>query len=181
METINKNVLEEEISLIKNEAIKTWTRESLSNSPDYFFVAPASSTGKYHPDCTLGNGGLLVHTKRVIYIINRLSAGWGLTDIERDIVLSAGILHDIAKTGRGNGSYEDYINHSLNAQKYLKEMENNSIVKIRSCVEHHMGLWTPEIIKKDIRDYTLLELLVYTADYMATTKDLITPQDKKEA
>jgi len=40
-----------------------------------------------------------------------------------------------------------------------------------------MGLWTPASIKKSLDLYTTLQLIVYTADYLAATKDLITPKD----
>jgi len=181
-------IFTKEINLIVDAKIKEFTKQTLNNSPDYFFTAQASSTGKYHPACTCKVGGLIVHVKRAVYVANRLCEGWGIFNLDRDIVLSATILHDIAKTGQGQGSYADYENHPLNANKYFfgcKEEEDigNSglnaevIKKINSCICNHMGRWTPVSIKKEIKDYTLLELAVYSADYMAATKDLITPKD----
>lgn len=58
---------------------------------------------------------------------------------------------------------------------YSKRKEK--FIKISNCIKNHMGLWTPASIKKEIQYYTLLELIVYTADYIATTKDLVTPID----
>ena len=40
--------------------------------PDYFFEVAASSTGKYHPKFSLGDGGLLRHTKAAVRIAYEL-------------------------------------------------------------------------------------------------------------
>ena len=40
--------------------------------PNYFFEVPASSTGKYHPEFALGDGGLIRHTKVAVRIAYEL-------------------------------------------------------------------------------------------------------------
>ena len=174
-------VFAKEIALIKDLKIQEFVKATLNNTPDYFFVAQASSTGKYHPPCTNKVGGLLVHVKRAIYIVNRLCDGWGIANLDKDIVLAATILHDIAKTPHNDPkyTYADFENHPINASKYFGtiSLDSNIILNITTCIANHMGLWTPASIKKSIKDYSLLELIVYTADYIATTKDLITPKD----
>lgn len=177
-------MLNNELNLIQNLAIREWTKKTLENAPEYFWKAQASSTGKYHPACTIKEGGLITHVKRAVYIVDRLSTGWGLNEIQRDIVISATILHDIAKVGNptvAKTTYDDYLNHPLNAEKYFAkvEKETNVVNVINQCIKNHMGLWTPDSIKKAIEDYSLLELIVYTADYLATTKDLVTPRDNE--
>jgi HD superfamily phosphohydrolase YqeK len=204
-----KMILEKEINLIKDNSIKEWTKVTLNNAPEYFFRAMASSTGKYHPKCTCQEGGLIIHVQRTVYIANRLCDGYGIKGIDRDIVISATILHDIAKVPspkeNPNITYADYENHPINAENYfagekvietgtgkivsyiftyanqgeLKSCDSVIINIIKDCIRYHMGLWTPQSIKKPIEQYTLLELIVYTADYIATTKDLITPEDNK--
>ena len=164
-------------------------KETLNNTPDYFFKAWASSTGKYHPACTCIDGGLVRHVRRATYIANRLCEGWGLFDLSRDIVLAAIIIHDIAKVPSG-GNYAEYENHPLHAQKYFAVMEVSDSFPVEkafpvqtgitNAVIHHMGRWTPKSVAKPIESYTLTELAVYTADYMATTKDLVTPEDALE-
>ena len=181
---MNKNILKKEIALIKTASIQDWVKKTLQNTPDYFFIAMASSTGKYHPSCTCCKSGLIVHVKRVVYLVNRLCDGYGIKGIDKDIVLAASILHDIAKTPSNDPkfTYADYENHPINAEKYFASIEDKDgyIEVINRCIKNHMGLWTPISIKKDIKDYTLLELIVYTADYMAATKDLVTPVDNKD-
>jgi len=47
----------EELSLIRTEYIKKFLGYCIDNLPDYFFRVAASSSGKYHPEYALGNGG----------------------------------------------------------------------------------------------------------------------------
>lgn len=186
------DVLNPEIDLIKEPLIKEWTKETLEKVPMYFWKAQASSSGKYHPICTVKEGGLIVHVKRVVYLANHICEGWGIFGIDRDIVLSACILHDIAKVPTPklahlyemNTTGKDYEDHPINAEKYFdndcelnKEPEQMTVKIIYDCIRYHMGRWTPESIKKEIVDYSLAELVVYTADYLASRKDLITPKD----
>lgn len=190
---MNKNVLLKELDLIQNPLVKQWTKDTLLNTPDYFFYGMASSTGKYHPACSCQKHGLLVHVKRAVYLANRLCDGYGIKGIEHDIVISAVILHDIAKVPSPKDdpkiTYADYENHPLNAAKYFKTYKSeefaidqidflfNIVEEIIGCIQHHMGLWTPKSIRKPLSEYTQLELIVYTADYLSATKDLVTPVD----
>lgn len=193
---IDKTVLDKEIAMIKNENIRDWTKETLENVPEYFWRAWASSTGKYHPICTCRNGGLLIHVKRAVYFANRLCEGMGFNDLERDIVLSSVILHDIAKVPSPREdpkiTYADYENHPINAEKYfadfslLMELDrtdyteaSHNYEEIRNCIRNHMGRWSPNSIKKPYEQYSKLELIVFQADYLAATKDLITPVDNE--
>jgi 23S rRNA maturation-related 3'-5' exoribonuclease YhaM len=192
---MKSDILSNEINLIQDKNIKEFTINTLENAPDYFYRAMASSTGKYHPQCTCKVGGLITHVKRATYLANRLCDGYGIKNIDRDIILSAIILHDIAKVPSPKEdpkiTYADYENHPINAEKYFIDIPKSDVIKkeynieaykpeygiIRDCIRYHMGLWTPQSIKKDLKEYTLLELIVYTADYIAATKDLITPKD----
>jgi len=187
-------VLEKEINLIKNPLIREWTINTLENVPMYFWIAQASSSGKYHPECTIKKGGLITHVKRAVYIANHICEGWGIFDLDRDIVISSTILHDIAKTPNPNVAHlygmkstsQDFVNHPLNAEKYFdetsklyKEDDMVTIRLINNCIKYHMGRWTPESIKKDISEYSLCELAVYTSDYLSSRKDLSTPKDNE--
>lgn len=178
---MREEFLTNELKLIKNDEIRNFAYETLRNTPDYFYVGQASSTGKYHPKCTLREGGLLIHVKRAVHVANRLCDGWGVEGLDRDIVLCATLLHDIAKTGR-DASYDDYLNHPINAKKYFADtlLNKEILMTIDDCIRYHMGLWTPASIKKPLDMYTLLELLVYTSDYIATTKTLETPVDNED-
>ena len=67
---------EEKLCLFKNEldSIKSEKRRSfaeylIENADDYFFTVAASTSGKYHPKFDLGNGGLVRHTRFVVFCI----------------------------------------------------------------------------------------------------------------
>lgn len=191
---MKSDILNNEINLIENLDIRKWTKDTLENVSEYFWVAQASSSGRWHPECTNKKGGLIVHTKRVVYLANRICDCWDLTGLDKDIVISASILHDIAKVPNTKvmHSYgmtvtdEDFTNHPLNAEKYFSNgkreyMSNNVIYSmILNAVKFHMGRWTPEAIKKPLLEYSLIELAVTTCDFMATTKTLVTPVDTEE-
>ena len=76
--------LEAEIKLIQNTDLQKWVIDTLDKVPEYFYKAPASSTGKYHPACTNKEGGLLVHVRRAVYIANRLCDGSQYSNSPRD-------------------------------------------------------------------------------------------------
>ena len=57
-----------EIGYIKNLEYVEDFKILIGLLPDYFFRVAASSTGKYHPAFSLGEGGLLRHTKAAVRI-----------------------------------------------------------------------------------------------------------------
>ena len=59
-----------EIPLIQTDNIRQFLEYCIANLPDYFFHVAASSSGKYHPEYALGDGGLLRHTKAAVWIAN---------------------------------------------------------------------------------------------------------------
>ena len=70
-----KNIkhFERELNLIVNEdlrmAVKSYMEEA---TPDYFWTDGASSSGKYHPKFSQGDGGLVRHTKAVVMFAEEL-------------------------------------------------------------------------------------------------------------
>ena len=171
------DVLTGELAAINDSDIQDWTRRTLINAPEYFWTAPASSTGKYHPICCNTKGGLIIHTKRVVWLANRICISWGICAQNRDIVLSACILHDSAKAPSYGSSFSEYENHPLNVRKLFAKEESSFIEDIDSCIRFHMGKWSPRSIAKPMEEYSLNELAVYTADFLATQKELVTPKD----
>jgi hypothetical protein len=171
--------LEGELALINDLEIQLWVAKVLESVPEFFWRAPASRSGKFHPPCSNGPGGLVVHTKRAVWIANNICAAWGIFAQERDVVLAACILHDI---GKAEDTYpQNGEDHPLHAEKYFIVREREWLPAIENCVRHHMGRWTPRRIAKPICKYSHLELAVYTADYLSSRKELSTPRDTKEA
>ncbi len=177
---MNINVFEDILNNIHNNEIKKFTIEVLKTVPDYIETIPASSSGKYHPIEATKKGGLVFHIRRACFFANMFFNAYKFenTDIKGDIVLSALLLHDIGKKEKYNNYFKDYVNHPINAvndyMKFHKDILNEKVYNIiKNCVLHHMGPWTPKSIKKDIKKYNLLELIVYNSDYLSSQKNII--------
>ena len=50
-----------EIEYIQNDLLRNIVIDVLDNSPECIVHIPASSSGKYHPKYSLGEGGLMRH------------------------------------------------------------------------------------------------------------------------
>ena len=173
-------VFEKELSFIGNEDVRKFTASVLETLPDYFFKVPASSTGKYHPDYALGEGGLVRHTKAAVGIAFELFKIVELYDVEKDIALSALILHDGLKHGKEGGTYTVHEHPALMAQ-YITENEilfeappPGVLASIASCICCHMGKWTTSKSKYSKvvlpEPKTSVEDLVHMCDYLASRK-----------
>lgn len=187
-EVDKQKVFAEDLATINSDEIRNFTLSVLQSFPWYFWTQPASTTGKYHPECTLGIGGLLVHTKRVLYFGKMLIRAHKLEvpSEQVDAIISAMILHDGQKggIGYGSGGYEERERHPLLVrERYLEVMEGRNPdspwweTVIWEMITHHMGPWSPEYIKKELKYYTDDEMIVYHADYLAAQKSLVTPVD----
>ena len=58
------------LNTIINEDIKEFAIVLLEDMPDYIWHVGASSTGKYHPLYSLGEGGLMRHQMAVVRFLN---------------------------------------------------------------------------------------------------------------
>ena len=111
-----------EISYIKDTNIRKDLRKLISLLPDYFFEIPASSTGKYHPEFSLGEGGLVRHTKatvRIAYeLLNNSITGMGYSDRDKDLIIMAIILHDGFKRGKKQDVHTKF-DHPLLVSEFI--------------------------------------------------------------
>ena len=55
---------------IKNDDLRILAGEMIKTLPEYWYHVGASSTGKYHPEYSLGEGGLMRHTVALARILN---------------------------------------------------------------------------------------------------------------
>ena len=96
---VNRQSLDAEIALIQHEDIRLLVRAVLDAAPACFWSMPAATTGKYHPAISLGEGGLVRHTRAVVRIACHLLDMQGIYPEERQysIALAACILHDCCK------------------------------------------------------------------------------------
>lgn len=171
-----------EISYIKDSKLRGDLEVLIGLLPDYFFEIPASSTGKYHPDFALGDGGLVRHTKvavRFAYeLLNNNTVGSKFTDRDKDLIIMALTLHDGLKSGVEHGKYTKF-DHPLLVSKHIMEnkdklsMSVDDIRKMCSMIESHMGEWTYDSYnKKEVlpKPRTAEQRFVHMCDFLASRK-----------
>jgi HD superfamily phosphohydrolase YqeK len=173
----------EELETIADPRIKelaTDVLKSLEQANRFFYRAPASSSNRFHPPCCNVTSGLLRHVKRAVGLGHHLCTAYGLHQRERDIITAALLLHDIWKN--------DFNKHASRAGDYILEIIYKhpdryspvgvtALSEIVKAIRHHMGLWTEPEFKKPIPEYSLVELVVYTADYISSRSDVAMKQD----
>jgi HD superfamily phosphohydrolase YqeK len=180
-------VFETELSFLKYDSNRKFLEYVIECiAPDQFFVIPPSASGKYHPLCTMKEGGLVIHTKRLIFFAMQLAAGHKLEPKDVDKLIIAGVIHDIGKKAKYSKTdpfpYED---HPLEAVDLLKRNEEqliefisrDELEEIFELIKFHMGPWTPKSILKKLTEYTELELIIYHSDYLSSRPNLVTPVD----
>lgn len=112
-----KELVQPILNTITNSDIKEFAMVLLEDMPDYIWHIGASSTGKYHPAYSLGEGGLMRHQIAVVRFLNFFfeleQYNSKLTTRQMDLMRVAGLLHD----GRKSGSQQDY-----ETSKYTRRM-----------------------------------------------------------
>lgn len=177
MKKINKYALDNCLRWIKSDKIREWTKDWLLNkTPDYFWEVPASSTGKYHPNYATKKGGLVLHTKAAFQIaLDQLEDNvWNFTGKEKDIILSAILLHDTRKLGMPKKQYTDAKHPVYVSDAIKKECEPNSTRdKIADAIASHMGQWNKDFKTKEVvtpLPNTELHFFVHLCDYLSSRK-----------
>lgn len=169
-----------ELNHIKDEKIREFTERALEIAPEYFWKIPASSTGKFHPQYALGEGGLCRHVKSAVRIAIQLLQlkMFCYSDIQKDIIISALLLHDCAKSNIPQQKYTahehplvicDYILQHKDICNILDEKTLNTLL---DCIRSHMGSWTTNKFSKIIlpEPKTSMQKFVHMADYLASRK-----------
>ena len=116
----------------------------LNNVPDYFWLEPSSSSGKYHHPACRGTFGLWIHTKIAFTLFERISRGAlaldEISEEERDYGRAGILLHDILKYGEPPAGEHTVGDHDVRGYQYLKD--NTDIPEeVVGCVVSHNGNW----------------------------------------
>lgn len=175
-------VFKNEIEKIQNEEYRDFIKYYLDEcTPKYFYSIGASSSGKFHPKFSQGEGGLVRHTQAVVMFAEtllELSSYRYLNDEYKDYVYMACILHDTVKYGFNNEiTTEDYAEHAENAafnvnKAWVQFFNNSAPELLLMAIKSHMGQWST---CKDDRPFTTLDRVVHLADYMASRKFIDIP------
>ena len=185
-----EKLIECELGYLKIDKVKNACLEVIKLLPDYFFVVPASSTGKYHPDYALGDGGLLRHSKAAIRIGYELlsdpAIGDKYTELEKDLMLMALLIHDGLKSGLEKEKYTRF-DHPLLMADFLMDneevlgLEVEEIEFLGDFIKTHMGPWTKDYSGNDVleKPKTKYQNFVHMCDFLASRKCILVPFDDK--
>ena len=166
-----------ELDDIQDEHLKEFAKNVILSAPDYFFACPASSTGKYHPVLSLGEGGLVRHTRLVEWFAMNIANAMMIEEHNKDLLIISALAHDMKKHGDGETEYTVKEHPKLAAEflesvwkKHGDYVEQSEVEKMERLVECHMG----QFGEKDGMPVpkTKLELILHTADYLASRKDM---------
>jgi hypothetical protein len=166
---------------INSQFVKAFMYKMIDKVPEYFYSVAASSTGKYHPDYALGNGGLVRHTMAAVKIAMSLFDNPALSKYNRDqkdMILAALILHDTCKHGLVKNEYTVHEHPMLveklwdpTTMEVVMTPEQAEMVEIIfGCIRSHMGPWT----NSNYSQVTLpkpengMQNFVHLCDYLAS-------------
>lgn len=182
------------LATIVNEDIREFAKVLVDGLPNYIWEVGASSTGKYHPEYSLGLGGLMRHQIAVVRFINFFfeleQYNTKFTSREMDLMRVAGLVHD----GRKSGEQADYerskftkFDHPLQMANVIRSydgqyLNHDELEFCAHCIESHMGKWNTDkkssvVLPKPVDEY---QQFVHLADYLASRKDLTMAFDKVE-
>lgn len=175
-----------EVNKINDVALKGVALSMVDDIPEYFWTIPASSSGKYHPACDLGEGGLVRHSIMVATCAEDLVVSEMFvrdTEVNQDIARVASLFHDCIKNGpvSEDGTYSNYtvFEHPRFAADFVRKYLNDAnidalkIDTICGAIYTHMGKWcvdkygNAKALSKPRTDF---EKLIHIADYTASRK-----------
>lgn len=167
-----------ELNDITDSKLRELAKIMIENADDYFFVVPASSSGKYHPSFDLGDGGLVRHTRCVAYYAQCMAESMMFDEHDKNLIILAALAHDIKKQGDGKGKHT-VTEHPILASAYLSQLASEHIglissedlVKVCTAVECHMGKWG---MKDGLPGpKSEFDKALQAADYIASRKDIL--------
>lgn len=173
----------DELEYIKDEKLQDSLLKIIESLPEYWFHVAASSTGKYHPKYSLGEGGLLRHSKSAMRIgyelLSNPCIGEKYTDKEKDLMLIALLVHDGLKLGEKEERYTRFDHPILMANYIIKNqkqynLEEDDAKFIADVIKTHMGPWTKDYNGNEIleRPKTKYQNFVHMCDFLASKKFL---------
>ncbi|KZR57900.1 hypothetical protein [Pseudobacillus badius] len=175
---------EKYFNLISDATIREFARYMWQSAPDYFFIIPASVSGKYHAEWSTDKGGLVRHVLMGVQVADDLSRTFDLSDEETDLALAAMFGHDLIKYGLDFDeryldmhpymprNYFGYYKSPFYVGEFAKTSQFDLIM---TAIERHMGnimsgAWTSV---GGLRPETPLQYVVHLADYVASRKNIV--------
>ena len=179
----------DELGYIKDDSLAESLLKIINILPEYWLEEAASSTGKYHPEYALGEGGLMRHSKAAMRIgyelLNDPSIGDKYTNHEKDLMLMGLLVHDGLKLGRPKEKYTRFDHPILMANFILENQKEVGLSKedakfIADAIKTHMGPWTTDYNGEEVleKPKTKYQNFVHMCDYLASRKCLLVPFDE---
>ena len=189
-----------EVMNIEDEKLQTACIAMITKIPSYFWTIPASSSGKYHPECDLDDGGLVRHSLMVCRCAMDLVTSEMFvrdTAANRDIARVAALFHDCIKNGpittdeNGKVSYDSHTDfvHPRYASDFVREnltkfgIDELKVNMISDAIYTHMGKWCTNKYGNDkalSKPRTDFEKMIHIADYTASRKYISGLEEWKE-
>ena len=179
-----KEIFHEILATIENDDIRQFAKKCIDKIDPWFWIAPAASSGKYHPRTSLGDGGLSRHTISVVRLLNYMleieSINSQFTSRERDLMRVAAMMHDTKKSG----SQEDYevnkqtkFEHPLLAAEFIRNMgilPKNELDFCADIIATHMGQFNTSKRSNIVlpKPENKFQILVHLCDYISSRKDV---------
>ena len=179
----------DELELISDNELSECLLNIIDMLPDYWLTEAASSTGKYHPEYALGDGGLLRHSKAAMRIgyelLSNPCIGDKYTKREKDLMLMSLLVHDGLKLGIPQERYTRFDHPILMGQFIIdnrKEigLSSDDAKFMNEVIKTHMGPWTTDYNGNEVleKPKTKYQNFVHMCDYLASRKCLLVPFDE---
>ena len=181
----------DELSYIKDENYQEALLNIINMLPDYWFHEAASSTGKYHPEYALGDGGLLRHSKAAMRIgyelLSNPAIGNKYTSKEKDLMLMSLLVHDGLKLGIPKERYTRFDHPILMGKFIIDNRKEIGLSKedakfMNDVIKTHMGVWTKDYNGDEVLEppKTKYQNFVHMCDFLASRKCILVPfEDNK--
>ena len=177
-------------------ALCKFSLELLGELPDYFWKESASSTGKYHPEYELGEGGLARHSLMVYRWLKMFleANDRNMSEFLPGMVVAC-LFHDCCKRGLPDNICSEHtlFEHPLLAAKFIIDRAEKFAAKNKnlfeetiededafkhnvaiavSAIETHMGKFNTSKHSDVVlpRPSNAIQYMVHLADYAASRK-----------
>lgn len=179
----------DELDYIVDESLQEVLLNIINMLPEYFFHEAASSTGKYHPNYALGEGGLMRHSKAAMKIGHELLSnpiiGDKYSSHEKDLMLMSLLVHDGLKRGINEEKYTRF-DHPILMAEFIKDnkdelgLNSDDANFMADVIKTHMGPWTTDYNGEEIleKPKTKYQSFVHMCDFLASRKFLEVPFDE---
>lgn len=155
--------------------LKPFIKHVLDSQPEAFWTIPASSTGKYHPEQSRGEGGLIRHTLAAIYMAKELCRVFVTTKEAEDTVIAALIVHDI---GKAIAEPHDIVG-ATKLRYIARDYPTFAVQAVIDGVRWHMGCWATGSTqcaeaerggKEFPANFSIVNQIIHLADYVVSRK-----------